>query len=81
MSDLLITKWPSHCLPKISDALTRVLWQLDEQTHLAAKQEIGDETWPLNFAYTCRVLLHAIDLRHGTDYFTSALKEGILKDC
>jgi hypothetical protein len=42
------------------------------------------EKWPVNFAcdsdfhVNCRVLLHAANLRHGTDGFTSPPKEGTL---
>jgi hypothetical protein len=41
----------------IPDPLTRVLWQLDQQRHLVAKQGNGQETWELNFAY--RASLHS----------------------
>jgi hypothetical protein len=41
----------------IPDPPTRVLWQLDQQRHLVEKQWIGQETWPLNFAY--RASLHS----------------------
>jgi hypothetical protein len=43
-----------------------------------------DEKWPVNLAcdpdshVNHRVLLHAANLRHGTDGFTSPLKEGML---
>jgi hypothetical protein len=43
-----------------------------------------DEKWPVNLAcdsdfhVNLRVLLHAANLRHGTDGFTSPLKEGML---
>jgi hypothetical protein len=43
------------------------------------------EKWPVLFSLTmrlprhCRVLLHATNLRHGTDYFTSPPKEGMLR--
>jgi hypothetical protein len=43
------------------------------------------EKCPINLAYNCdfhgdcRVLLHAANLRHGTDGFTSRPKEGMLK--
>jgi hypothetical protein len=50
---------------------------------LVAKQGNTGEKWPLNFAdesYRARrVLLHAVDLRHGTDGFTSPPKEGVLR--
>ena len=42
------------------------------------------EKWPVNFAcgsdfhVNCRVLLHAANLRHGTDGFTSPPKEAVL---
>jgi hypothetical protein len=42
------------------------------------------EKWPVNLACDsdfhvhCRVLLHATNLRHGTDSFTSPPKEGML---
>jgi hypothetical protein len=42
------------------------------------------EKWPIKFSLTmrlphhCRVLLHAANLRHGTDGFTSPPKEGML---
>jgi hypothetical protein len=53
------------------------------QSHLGVKQERdGWETWPLNFAYkesfhACKVLLHAVNLRHGTNGFTSPPKDFI----
>jgi hypothetical protein len=43
------------------------------------------EKCPINLAYNCdfhgncRVLLHAANLRHGTDGFTSPPKEGMLR--
>jgi hypothetical protein len=38
------------------------------------------EKWPINFAYSkCRDLLHAANLRHGTDGFTSPPKKGMLR--
>jgi hypothetical protein len=55
------------------------------QSHLVVKQERhGWETWPLNFAYEAsfharKVLLHAINVRHGTDGFTSPPKEVVLR--
>ena len=43
------------------------------------------EKWPMNFGLkmpdfhiTFKDLLHAVNLRHGTDGFTSPLKEGVL---
>jgi hypothetical protein len=44
----------------------------------------GWEKWPLNFAYEVsfharKVLLHAVNLRHGTYGFTSPPKEGVLR--
>jgi hypothetical protein len=63
----------------------------DCQSHLAGSQE----TWPLNFAYETflfilflfyfysiharKVFLHAVNLRHGTDGFTSPPKEVVLR--
>jgi hypothetical protein len=42
-------------------------------------EDLG-EKWPLNFAYeTRKVLLHAVNLRHGTDGFTSPPKEFVLR--
>jgi hypothetical protein len=44
------------------------------------------EKWPVKFSQTtrlplnCWVLLHAANLRRGTDGFTSPLKEGMLRD-
>jgi hypothetical protein len=44
-----------------------------------------DEKCPINLVYNCnfhgnrRVLLHAANLRHGTDSFTSPPKEGMLR--
>jgi hypothetical protein len=44
-----------------------------------------DEKWSVQFCYTlqlpseCLVLLHAANLRHGTDGFTSPPKEGMLR--
>jgi hypothetical protein len=48
------------------------------------KQGNTGEKWPLNFAYeapfhACTVLLHAVNLQHGTDGFTSPPKEGVLR--
>jgi hypothetical protein len=40
-----------HKLLIIPDPPTRVLWQLDQKRHPVAKQGIGQEIWPLNFAY------------------------------
>jgi hypothetical protein len=42
------------------------------------------EKWPVKFSLTMRlprrrVLLHAADLQHGTDGFTSLPKEGMLR--
>jgi hypothetical protein len=43
------------------------------------------EKWPVKFSEKmrlprhCRVLLHAANLRHGTDGFTSPPKEGMLR--
>jgi hypothetical protein len=48
------------------------------------KDGIMGEKWPVNLACDSdsrvnhRVLLHAANLRHGTDGFTSLPKEGIL---
>jgi hypothetical protein len=51
---------------------------------LSAKDGITDEKWLVNLAcdpdfhVNHRVLLHAVNLRHETDGFTSPPKEGIL---
>jgi hypothetical protein len=43
------------------------------------------EKWPLNFAWNARLprsiqgFLHAVNLRHGTEGFTSPKKEGVLR--
>jgi hypothetical protein len=41
------------------------------------------EKWPLNLAYehlyARKVLLHAVNIRHGTDGFTSPPKEVVLR--
>jgi hypothetical protein len=48
--------------------------------------ELG-EKWPVNFAcdsnshVNCRDFLHAVNLRHGANSFTSLLKEGMLRIC
>jgi hypothetical protein len=48
------------------------------------KDRIMGEKWPVNLAHDSefhinhRVLLHAANLRHGTDGFTSPPKEGLL---
>jgi hypothetical protein len=48
------------------------------------KDEMTGEKWPVNLACDSYshvnhgVLLHAANLRHGTDGFTSPLKEGML---
>jgi hypothetical protein len=48
-----------------------------------AKQGNTGEKWPLNFTDDTnrarRVLLHALNLRHGTDGFTSPPKEVVLR--
>ena len=44
---------------------------------LAARGGTMGEKWCLGYAP--RVLLHAANLRHGTDNFTSFLKEGVLR--
>jgi hypothetical protein len=52
---------------------------------LSAKGGIMGEKWQGKFSLTmrfprhCRVLLHAVNLRHGTDGFTSPSKEGMLR--
>jgi hypothetical protein len=44
-----------------------------------------DEKWPVNLAcdsnfhVNCRVILHAANLRHGTDGFTSPPKEALVE--
>jgi hypothetical protein len=49
------------------------------------KVGIMDEKRPKNLAYNCdfhgncRVLLHAVNLRHGADSITSTSKEGMLR--
>jgi hypothetical protein len=57
------------------------------QSHLVAKQEnITGEKQVRKFCRQsisltlCRVLLHAVDLRHGTDGFTSPPKEVRARD-
>ena len=45
---------------------------------LAARRGTMDEKWWPN-GYAPRVLLHAANLRHGTDNFTSLPKEGVLR--
>jgi hypothetical protein len=67
------------------DPPTRVLWQLYQSRHLVAKH--GD--WARNMATQfclqsisfalCSVLLHALNLQHGTDCFTSPPKEVVLR--
>jgi hypothetical protein len=54
------------------------------ERHLLVKDRITGEEWPVNLACNSdfhvnhRVLLHAANLRHGTDGFTSSPKEGML---
>jgi hypothetical protein len=51
---------------------------------LLLKDGITGEKWPVNlacdsdFQVNHRVLLHAANLRHGTDRFTSSPKEGMV---
>jgi hypothetical protein len=59
----------------------------NNQSHLIAKQEnITGEKQVRKFGrqsislMLCRVLLHAVNLRHGTDGFTSPPKEVHAKD-
>jgi hypothetical protein len=87
MSDQLAARWPSHTLHKfltIPNPSTRLFWQLDQQGHLAAKQGIGQETWPFSFAY--RACLHSWgsftchESKTWDGCFTSSPKEGMLKD-
>jgi hypothetical protein len=59
----------------------------NNQSHLVAKQEnITGEKQDRKFCrqsislMLCRVLLHAVNLRHGTDGFTSPLKEVRARD-
>ena len=56
--------------------------------HARANQRRKVEMWAKNvrefclnpeFHVTFRDLLHAVKLRHGTDGFTSPLKEGVLR--
>jgi hypothetical protein len=51
------------------------------ETSSSEAGENGWETWPLNFAYehVKMLLLHAVNLQHGTDGFTSPPKEGVLR--
>ena len=49
------------------------------------RKYLGDK-WPMNFAWKCptstytfRDLLHTVNLRHGTNGFTSLPKEGVLR--
>jgi hypothetical protein len=83
-SDQLASRWPSHHPFRrfliIPDPPTRVLWQVDQHRHLAAKQGIGQETWSLNFAYGAS--LHSqgsFTCRKSTTWdrlFTSPTPEG-----
>jgi hypothetical protein len=55
----------------------------DRQRHLAQSRDLG-EKWPQfclrNISIHARkVLLHAVNLRHGTDGFTSPPKEVVLR--
>jgi hypothetical protein len=59
----------------------------NNQSHLVAKQEnITGEKQVRKFGrqsislMLCRVLLHAVNLRHGTDSFTSPQKEVRARD-
>jgi hypothetical protein len=58
----------------------------NNQSHLVAKQNIMGEKEVRKFGrqsislMLCRVLLHAINLRHGTDGFTSPPKEVRARD-
>jgi hypothetical protein len=82
-------------LPPLSEVTKLVTGQLAallfyrswcvRQSHLASSQE----TWVRNggfefslrniFIDACKVLLHAVNLRHGTDRFTSPPKEVVLR--
>jgi hypothetical protein len=52
---------------------------------LPVKGGIMGKKWPIKFSLqsrhheNCRDFLHAAKLRHGTDGFTSHLKEGMLR--
>jgi hypothetical protein len=57
---------------------------MQHERPLLVKDEITGEKWSVNLACDSnfhvnhRVLLHAANLRHGRDGFTSPLKEGML---
>jgi hypothetical protein len=67
----------SHCLPPCT-ILFMLIGPLEPSSSRSG--DLG-EKWPLNFAYetSLNVLLHAVNLRHGTDGFTSPPKEVVLR--
>jgi hypothetical protein len=72
------SEWPAQWPHKFllnPDETARAIWQ--------AVRRLGWEMAALNFAYwfySCpKVLLHAVNLRHGTDGFTSSPKEVVLR--
>jgi hypothetical protein len=74
------SEWPVHWLHKFYSS-----WY-DRQSHLASNQEtwVRNDRWILltKHLYSCpKVLLHAVNLRHGTDGFTSPPKEVVLRIC
>ena len=50
--------------------------------HQSERRNYLGEKWPMNFAFhvTFRDLLHAVNLRHGTNGFTFLPKEGVLRN-
>jgi hypothetical protein len=78
-----------HCFPPPLDVPTfsaRCLHVQRRERTLAAegrtlrRREIFQQIWPrIRHPRNSRDLLHAANLRHGTDGFTSPLKEGVLR--
>jgi hypothetical protein len=74
--NLVLATWydhQGHLLAKPADTTSwRSRWNAGEKH--------GRWILPTSTYRACRVLLHAVNLRHGTDGFTSSPKEGVLRD-
>jgi hypothetical protein len=82
-----VTPRPISCMPSVhrfSSARHLQRHSTSQERPLLVKDGIMGEKRPVNLAYNSnshvnhRVLLHAANLRHGTDGFNSLPKEGVL---
>jgi hypothetical protein len=70
----------------VSPVISRGAARQMSERPLSVKGGIMDEKWPIIFSLQCDFrgncwgFLHAAKLRHGTDGFTSPLKEGMLRN-